>query len=165
MWRFVLTENIRRFQLLIARARSQAERDTLQLLLEDAEHELAELEQVSTPEAVQRDAALRYVAEHAVDEAVKLHDAQFSTLQIYDEARKGMIILAQRNFRAPFLHHLASVKPGDGSACGRCLQDGRQAAINDVDREAAFEPHRQAAREAGFEAVQATPVRNRSERP
>jgi GAF domain-containing protein len=163
VWRFVLRENIRRFQNLIAKEESDLKRDILRRLLKDAEEELEELEQASTPQIAQRDDALRFFADNCVEQAVRLHAAQFSTLQIYDEAREQLIILAQRNFRPPFLHHLSSVKPGDGSACGRCLENNAPAVIEDVNRDLAFEPHREAALEAGFEAVQASPVPNRSE--
>lgn len=163
MWRFVLRENIRRFETLIPTARSDSERDKLRQLLDDAREELDELEQASTPAVVQRDLAFRFFAEHSVEEAVRLHAAQFGTLQIYDESRERLIVIAQKNFRAPFLYHLSQVKPGDGSACGRCLADGAPVAVEDVCRDAEFEPHRKAALEAGFEAVQASPVPSRAE--
>jgi hypothetical protein len=162
MWRFVLRENIRRYETLLSRAELESDRDQLRELLRKAELELRELETASTPELARSDAALKLFSEHSVDEAVKLHGAQFSTLQIYDDRRDTLLILAQRNFRAPFLHHLALMKPGDGSACGRCLEEGRTATIGDVSSDPDFGPHREAAREAGFEAVQASPVLSRS---
>lgn len=159
MWR---CENIRRYQTLLATEEASTKRDILQRLLKGAEEELEELEQASTPALAQRDNALRLFAEYSVEEAVRLHAAQFSTLQIYDQAREHLIILAQKNFRAPFLLHLSHVRPGDGSACGRCLEKGVPAAVEDVKGDVAFEPHRRAAVEAGFEAVQASPVSDRS---
>ena len=163
MWRFVLRENIRRFQALLAKEEVGLKRNTLLRLLKDAEDELAELEQASTPAVARRDDALRFYAQQSVEQAVQLHAAQFSTLQIYDEAREHLIILAQKNFRAPFLHHLSMMKPGDGSACGSCLEMGAPAAVEDVKSDPAFEPHREPALKAGFEAVQASPVPGRSD--
>ena len=163
MWRFVLRENISRFHTLLATEQSAEKRDTLRRLLKEAEEELNELEQVSTPLLARRDDALRFYADQCVEQAVRLHAAQFSTLQIYDEAREQLIILAQKNFRAPFLLHLSNVRLGDGSACARCLENGVPAAVEDVNSDAAFEPHRRAALEAGFEAVQASPVPGRSD--
>lgn len=162
MWRFVIRENIRRFQSLLATEESAARRDTLQQLLKEAEEELDELEHASTPLAAQRDDALRFFADQCVEQAVRLHAAQFSTLQIYDEARERLIILAQRNFRAPFLLHLSSMRPGDGSAFARCLETSAPAVVEDANTDQVFEPHRRAALEAGFEAVQASPVPDRS---
>lgn len=162
MWRFVLRENIPRYKALLEQAESDVERERFRQMLDRAETELRELEEASTPEIARLDAQLKYFSEHAVDEALKLHRAQFSTLQIYGEQREHLIILAQRNFRAPFLHHLSQMRPGDGSACGRCLAENAPAAIEDVNTDPAFEPHREAAHEAGFDAVQASPVRDGS---
>lgn len=162
MWRFVLSENVRRYQTLVADAGSEAERAKLEQLILDSQLELEDLEQASTPEIARHDEALKFFVERVTDEALKALSAQFSTLQIYDETREHLIILAQKNFRAPFLHHLALMKPGDGSACGRCLADDAPAAVKDVNGDPGFAPHRAAAAEAGFQAVHAAPVRNRS---
>lgn len=162
MWRFVLQENIRRFRALNEHADSDEQRETLRQLLEEAELELDKLEQASTPEIAKRDAALKYLADHAVDQAMALRGAQFASLQIFDEDRAHLIILAQRNLRVGFLHHLAQVKPGDGSACGRCLADDAPAAIEDVNRDPRFEPYREIAKEARIQAVAAFPVRDSS---
>lgn len=162
MWRFVLNENIRRYQALIGSTASEAERAKLKQMIADAKSELEDLEKASTPEIARLGASLKFFAERATDEALRLHSAQFATLQIYDETRAHLIILAQKNFRASFLHHLALMKPGDGSACGRCLADNAAAAVEDVNDDREFEPHREAANEAGFRAVQASPVRDGS---
>lgn len=162
MWRFVLRENIRRFRALLGVAKSGDQQETLWQLLREAELELDELEKASTPEIARPDDWLAAIANRAVDQAVVLHHAQFASLQIYDERREHLIILAQRNLRAPFLHHLAQVGPGDGSACGRCLAEETPVAIEDVNADTAFEPHREAAHEAGFRAVEAFPVRDAS---
>lgn len=162
MWRFVLKENLRRFDVLRKEAPTDADRENLRQLIEETEAELAQLEEESTPELARRDAALKFLSERAVDEALKRHRAQFGSLQIFDEVREHLIILAQRNFRAPFLQHLARMRPGDGSACGRCLAENAPAVIEDVNSDLAFEPHREAAREAGFQAVHAAPVQDRS---
>lgn len=162
MWRFVLKENIRRFKDLLGEADSGEQRETLEQLLQEAEVELEELEDASTPEVAKRDALLSYLADRAVDQAMALQGAQFASLQIFDESHAHLIILSQRNLRAKFLHYLAHMKPGDGSACGRCLADGAPAAIGDVNSDPEFEPHREAASEAGFQAVRAFPVRDGS---
>lgn len=162
MWRFVLRENIDRFRALMTLAHSEQERETLRQLLKEAELELEELEAASTPQLARRDAWLNSLARRAIDEAMTLEGAQFASLQVFDESREELIILAQRNLRAQFLHHLAHMRPGDGSACGRCLADDAAAAIGDVNGDVAFAPHLEAAREAGFQAVRAFPVRDPS---
>lgn len=162
MWRFVLRENIRRFQALLRHADTDEQRQTLRQLLQEAELELQELEEASTSEIAKHDASLNYVAGRAVDQAMGLQGSQFASLQIFDESREHLIILAHRNLRAKFLHHLAHVKPGDGSACGHCLAHNEHAAIADTNNDEGFKPHREAASEAGFQAVAAFPVRDGS---
>ena len=162
MWRFVLRENIRRFQSLMGHADSDDQREILRQLLEEAEVELDELEQASTPEIALRDASLSSFADRVINQAMAVSGAQFASLQIFDDRREHLIILAQRNLRAKFLHCLSNMKPGDGSACGRCLAADAPAAIGDINDDKGFEAHREAAREAGFQAVQAFPVRDRS---
>jgi GAF domain-containing protein len=162
MWRFVLRENIQRFHALMSFAHTDEERETLQQLLKEAELELEELEEASTPEIARRDAWLNSLAARTVDEAIALQGAQFASLQIFDQNRGQLIILAQRNLRAKFLHHLAQMKPGDGSACGRCLAEDAPVAIEDVNSDIGFQPHLEAANEAGFQAVVAFPVRDTS---
>ncbi len=162
MWRFVLKENIRRFEALMGQADSDEQRETLRQLIGQAKVELDELEEASTPDIAKRDALLRSFADRAVDEAMGAAGAQFGSLQIFDERRDHLIILAQRNLRATFLHHLANMKPGDGSACGRCLLGDTPVAIADVNGDPEFEPHRELATEAGFQAVAAVPVRDRA---
>jgi GAF domain-containing protein len=164
MWRYVLKENILRFNALLGQAPNEDERAKLRQLVEQAEAELRELEEASTPDIARTDAALKFFAERAIGEAQKLSGANFSTLQIRDGSRERLVILAQSNFRAPFLHHLEQMRPGDGSASGRCIADNAPAAIDDVNSDPEFEPHRKAAKEAGFRAVQAFPVRNGSGR-
>lgn len=162
MWRFVLRENIIRFQALLKMAKPGDQQETLRQLLREAELELDELEKASTPEIAKRDDWLDAIANRAVDQAMALAHAQFASLQIHDERREHLLILAQKNHRAKYLNHLEQVKPGDGSACGRCLLEEAPVAVEDVNSDAAFEPHRKAANEAGFRAVQALPVRDAS---
>lgn len=159
MWRFVLKENIRRFEALLLEERSPAERATVLELLARAKAELAELDGASTAEFGRRSPEIRRIAEQSVEDAMRLHGAQFGNLQVYDETRGGLIIVAQVNFRSEFLNHFALVKPADGSACARALGDGGQTVVADVNVDPDFEPHRRVAYEAGFRAVLSSPLR------
>ncbi|HJP68443.1 MAG TPA: GAF domain-containing protein [Sphingomicrobium sp.] len=143
-------------------ADSDEQRQTLRRLLLEAETELNELEKASTPEIAKNDAWLDLLANRAVDQAMGLSGAQFASLQVFDETREHLIILAQRNLRAKFLHHLSQMKPGDGSACGRCLAEDAPAVVVNVQEDGPFKPHLQAATEAGIHAAAAFPVRDGS---
>lgn len=164
MWRAILEDNIRHFRELLAAKRPEHNADTLRRLLAEAEAELEQLERASTHERARSDAILRVFAETAIDDAMRLNQAQFGNLQIFDETSGSLIILAQRNFRNPFLNHFAIVKPGDGSACGRASVDSNRLVIEDIALDPAFESHLRVAIEAGFRAVQSTPLRDGSGR-
>ncbi|HSR00629.1 MAG TPA: GAF domain-containing protein [Sphingomicrobium sp.] len=162
MWRFLLKENIRRFRNQLAEAKPDAQRETLARLLQEAEAELRELENSSTPEVAKNDAALKHFSERSIDEAMRLDGAQFGTLQIHDERSEGLIILAQRNFRAEFLRPFTLIKPDEGSLSGRCFVEGRTIVVEDVNEDPSFKGRRELAREGGFKAVQSSPLKGRS---
>lgn len=162
MWRSILEDNIRHFRELIVARKAEHNPETLRCLLAEAEAELDQLERASTTERTRGDAVLRIFAETAIDDAMNLTQAQFGTLQIFDETSGSLIILAQKNFRKPFLDHFAIVKPGDGSACGRASVGSRRLMIENVALDPTFELHRRVALDAGFRAVQSTPLRDGS---
>lgn len=162
MWRFLLKENIRRFRDQLAAAKPHSQREMLTRLLHEAEAELRELENCSTPEVAKNDAALKLFSERSIDEAMRLDGAQFGTLQIYDERSEGLIILAQRNFRAEYLRPFTLIKPGEGSLSGRCFAEGRTIVVEDVNEDPGFKGRRELAREGGFKAVQSSPLKGRS---
>lgn len=164
MWRFLLQENIRRYREQIADERSDSRRTVLQLLLHDAEAELDQLERASFSQVAHDDPGLRIIAERAIDDAMKRYGAQFGTLHIYDDELGGLVILAQRNFRAEFLASYALVTPDETAVSGRAFTEGRTIVVEDIRTDLAFAARREAAREGGFEAVQSSPVRNASGR-
>ncbi len=110
------------------------------------------------------DIRLLTIAEDAIDEAMRMHGAQFGNLQIYDPETESLRIIAHRNFEAPFLEHFAIVGANDNSACARCLADGARVIIEDVAVEPSFRPHMSIALESGFRAVQSTPLHDHSGR-
>jgi transcriptional regulator with GAF, ATPase, and Fis domain len=90
--------------------------------------------------------------------AIDLHRAGFGLVQIYDPVTRTLEIAAQHGFQHDFLDYFRAVNAkDDGSACGRALQRGERILIAEVETDAAFEPHRHIAAQAGFRAVQSTP--------
>ena len=158
MWRFILGQNIRMFRLMLQAEKSPVKRAILRQQLADAEAELSALNEASTPEIAQRNAALAIFAQHAVEQALTMSDAQFGCLQVHDETLGGLVIVAQKNLRLQFLHYFALVRPGDGTACARCMQNGEQIAIEDINHDLEFEPHRDFAIGEGFQAVVSSPL-------
>lgn len=164
MWRFALRNNIRRLRSLLVAGTPGNEPALLQGLLDEAETELRDLENASAHELVRQNDALRLFAQKAVDDAIELLHAQFGNLQIYDHSTNALIMVAQRNFRKPFLDYFAVVISDEESACGRCLATGERVVIEDVDNDPSFVRHLPIARETGFRAVQSTPLCDHSGR-
>jgi GAF domain-containing protein len=155
--RAILKGNIARYRNMLASGQAK-DRGVVAKLLAEAERELRELETVSTHALARVDNMFRAIAETALDEAMRLTRAHFGTIQIYDDISDTLVILAQRNFRKPFLDRFAVVTISDNSACARALTDRKPAFAGDIETDSAFELHRQVAREAGFRAVISVPL-------
>jgi GAF domain-containing protein len=91
-----------------------------------------------------------------LDDVIALHGAEYGTLQL--ATGDELVIVAQRGFFQPFLTVFRRVSKDDGSVCGRALGQGQQIVIKDVEADEAFTPFRKIAAEAGYRAVQSTPL-------
>ncbi len=97
-----------------------------------------------------------------MDDVIALHGAEFGNIQLL--LANELIIVAQRGFHRPFLKAFARTKKDDPCACGRVLKTHQTVIISDVKRDADFAPFRKIAREAGFRAVQSSPLLMKSGR-
>lgn len=93
-----------------------------------------------------------------LDAAIALTGAAMGNVQLLDRDTGVLSIVAQRGFNRPFLDHFRAVCVDDGSACGRALDATERVIIEDVHEDPLFAPHRRIAVEAGFRAVQSTPL-------
>ncbi len=92
----------------------------------------------------------------ALECAIELLDADFGNIQLY---RAGMLTIAtQRGFKPAFLDRFRRVAADDDCACGRSMREGRATVIADTERDTGFAPFRGIAAEAGYRAVQSTPL-------
>ncbi|WP_244470507.1 PAS domain-containing sensor histidine kinase [Microvirga vignae] len=103
-------------------------------------------------------AGLQAVLDAILEAAIELHGADFGNIQLFDDKTRTLRIAAQRGFQKPFLDHFAEVDVAEGSACGMALARRERVMIEDVETEPAYAPSLQAAREAGYRAVQSTPL-------
>jgi hypothetical protein len=101
---------------------------------------------------------LRSAVEVVLESAIRMHGADFGNVQLYDERTKSLTIYAQRGFKQPFLDHFASVSADEACACGVALRTGGAVIVEDVECDEGFAPHRAVAADAGFRAVQSTPL-------
>jgi GAF domain-containing protein len=106
-----------------------------------------------------RDCRDRQTALEAIlDTSIALHSADFGNIQMYDAQRGDLEIVAQRGFRESFLAFFQRVSVEDGSACGRAMREGRPIVVEDVEADAEYAPYRAVAGDAGYRAVQSTPL-------
>jgi GAF domain-containing protein len=90
--------------------------------------------------------------------SLDLMGAPLGNVQLMNWKSGHLSIAAQRGFREPFLEVFRSVRADDGAACGQALRRRSPVVIEDVLDDAEFAPFREVALEAGFRAVQSTPL-------
>jgi GAF domain-containing protein len=91
-----------------------------------------------------------------LDAAIALHRADYGNIQLY---RGGELVIAKhRGFKENFLTRFRRVSVDDDSACGQALREGRPVVIADVMADKLYAPFRKIAADAGYRAVQSTPL-------
>jgi len=134
MSRFIIQQNIIRYKALMRETNDKSRLAILGRLLASAESELIAFDAAdSYPET---DTAVTAFLDMILDRAIHMCEADFGNIQLYD----------------------AEVGMSDGSACGAALASARQIWIENVENDAAFAPHLEVARAAGFAAVMSTPL-------
>ncbi|HEX9461917.1 MAG TPA: GAF domain-containing protein [Alphaproteobacteria bacterium] len=98
------------------------------------------------------DAALQLV----LDATIALLSADYGNIQLYRGGQ--LLIMCHRGFKENFLNVFGRVSVDDDCACGRALREGRPVVIPDVELDPQFAPFRAVAAEAGYRAVQSTPL-------
>ncbi|MFY9479051.1 MAG: ATP-binding protein [Aquabacterium sp.] len=93
-----------------------------------------------------------------LDAAISLMDADKGNIQLFDAKHRTLRIGAQRGFDEQFLRYFSEVDDAHESACGRALRLGQRVVIPDIKHESASSTLRQVASEAGYQAVQSTPL-------
>ncbi len=96
---------------------------------------------------------------------IQLLGADFGNIQIFDPADRVLRIAVHQGFKPGFLNHFREVSTGGRAACGRALRSGRRVIVEDVEKDAAYAPHRSIARAAGYRAELSTPLIARDGRP
>ncbi len=88
-----------------------------------------------------------------------LVDAHKGNLQLLNEARNTLTIVAHEGFDAGFLATFEHMPVGElRAACGRAIASGEPAVIEDVLADAAYAPFHDVARASGYRAVVSVPL-------
>jgi len=98
------------------------------------------------------------VASTVLDEAMALHGAQFGTMQLLDRNQRDLIIVAHRGFDWNYLSLFKTVSAHDNCSAARALRSQGPVLVPDVDGDPLYEPYRGIAAEAGYRAVQSSPL-------
>lgn len=117
---------------------------------------IAMLDKLSAQLLASRD--LRSAVETIVDAAIKLHSADFGTVQLLDEPTRELIICAQRGFGLRLLQTGPRVSAEGDWACARALRLRKPVVVTDVRTDPGFAKLLDVAAEAGYRAVQSTPL-------
>ncbi len=97
-----------------------------------------------------------------LDATLTMMAADKGNIQLFDAAHQTLRIGAQRGFDEAFLRTFSTVDAAAESACGRALHSNARVMIPDVNLDEGYASLREVAREAGYRAVQSTPLLGRN---
>lgn len=89
--------------------------------------------------------------------SIELMRVEKGNVQLWDEEKHVLRIVAQKGFDQEFLDYFREVPAEDNSACGKALKERRQIIVEDTERDWS-ESSAAIARKNGFRAVQSTPL-------
>ena len=156
----ILKHTIAHYKKLLAEANDQEAREGLRALIEEAERELAATQSIWKITCAHLDWApavceqLETCLQHAVWDA----QADFGTLQLWDEENQDLRLVAHQNFGRDFLDHFRVVRADDGSVCAQALAERQPVMVEDVEKDADFAALRPVMRQAGVRAIQSMPI-------
>jgi CheY-like chemotaxis protein/nitrogen-specific signal transduction histidine kinase len=106
-------------------------------------------------------AELRATLYEILDAAILVLQGTFGNIELYDPIRGVLKIVAQRGFREEFMQAMGTVPINTGLAGARAIRNRKRVIIPDVGEDPEYEPYRTLAANAGYRAVQATPMLSR----
>jgi len=165
MRRFVVRQNIARFEHMLRSAANAKDREKLQALLEESRRELASLVNVWTWTCSHLDIsdAGGAKAEQLLDEISRLLEAKLASLQIWDEEERTFYLVAHQ-FDEKSAKKFAAMKEGEGSVSEAVLKSQEPVIVDDFDRHESFAHLRDWARSVDIRSVHTTPLFGPSKR-
>jgi signal transduction histidine kinase/CheY-like chemotaxis protein len=121
-----------------------------------AAHLLKELSDVSSRLWAARD--LEEGLREMLAATVRLLGADMGNVQLFDDERGVLTIVAHEGFEPDFLAAIQEVSIDADTVCGRAIRLRRRIITEDVEFDPNFAPYLEAARRAGFRTVQCTPL-------
>lgn len=164
MRKFIIRRNIELFERILRSDVSHAKRTQIEQLLTEARYELSRLEGIWSwtcphlriPNSVGAEAEL------LLNRIVTAQQANFASLQLWDDAEHRLCLIAHHNFDRASVEQFASVSDGDGSVCDAAQARRAAVVVEDVEKDEAFASLRGWTRSIGIRSIQTTPVFDRS---
>ena len=97
--------------------------------------------------------------EDVLENAIETCGADFGTIQLYNPQTEALEMFVQRGFGKEFLDYFQMVRVDDGSASAQAMKTGERIVIEDVNQNPEYTPHCQIAADAGYRAIQSTPLK------
>lgn len=160
MRRFILRENIRRFEAMLEAEADPSRRETLSRFLSEARHELSRLEQIwlwTCPGGGVPD-EIGMAVESALDAIIERADAQFGSVQLWNDNTQALHLLAHRNFAAPLAEQFAFVRVGAGTVYEAALAKRAAVIVEDVESDVQFKSVLSWTRPCGVRAIHTSPI-------
>jgi hypothetical protein len=160
--RFIVRQNIQRFERQLKDAPDEATRRRLEGQIAEGRAELGYLDRIWTWTCPHLNIPdhLGAAAETLLDQVFKAHRANFGSLQVWDDSTSTLRLLGHRNFDRASAERFASVADGAGSVCEAARVTARRVLVEDVETADAFTALREWTRTLGIRAIQTTPVFN-----
>ena len=111
-----------------------------------------------TPRDVIECAELQFELGALLDSALRMSGTHMGNVQIFDPRTQALYIVVHRGFGKRALDDFGVVRAEDETACARALRYRQRIVIEDIDADSQFDQYRAFAAEAGFRAVQSTPI-------
>jgi hypothetical protein len=155
MRRFIVKQNIGRFEQLLGSEQDTSRRSQIEELLAKARRELSSLERIwlwTYPALVIPD-AIGLAAERLLDKIVKDHQANFGSLQIWGEATNSLRLIAHSNFDRASVERFAAMRNGDGTACEVVHTSLSPVIVEDLEKAEEFASLREWTRGIGIQSI------------
>lgn len=107
-------------------------------------------------------ADLNQALSEVLDATIAIHHTEMGYIQLYDLEHNTLEIVAQRGFDENALTYLRNMPLDEASTYYSVLSSGQRIIVEDVQAGPNFELYREIAATAGFQAMQSTPLVNRS---
>ncbi|MGF9693426.1 GAF domain-containing protein [Rhizobium sp. 0TCS1.26] len=165
MQRFILRQNIHRFEEALKRSMDDREKAMLQGLLAEARRALQAIEKIwliSCPH-LGISTALGTEAEDLLDHSVQIQHADHGSLQLYDGTRQSLFLIAQCNFDSSFTERFHRINRGSGSLFDTSQSQGETLIVDDLTSDERFSSLRKWALQTGIRSLITIPVLDKAE--